>query len=227
MKKYVFVTFAMIKILLLSVDGIIAQTYNNGSRKSRDRSSTYKPPQGQPGVSVLGSPLQPVDPPTSGCQAIYNHLANWKGESNESPAAEVCFSWYVAPPDDNGIGVIVDPFFPRGPIVSSVPFKANKDAVNSDSKNIRLENLLILQDSSGVNGLGSRLKKARFEVNTEQNGAEIFDVKGKTVTNIAFYEPNKKGEIWGRCSYQNKSYYVKMTWEKGKMVNEYNFELLK
>ena len=213
--------------MLLSVISLNAQTYNNGSKKGKDKMSNHNAPKGQPGVSVLGSPLQPVDPPASGCQAIYNHLANWKGETNESPAAEVCFSWYVAPPNDNGISVIVDPFFPKGPFVSSVPFKATKDAVNADSKNIRLENLLILQDSSGVNGLGSRLKKARFEVNTELNAAEIFDVKGKTVTNIAFYEPNKKGDIWGRCSYQNKSYYVKMTWEKAKMVNEYTFELLK
>jgi hypothetical protein len=222
-------TFLML-CFLFTAQLFYAQQYNtsNGNQnmdKNKKQENTPPPP---PKDNPLPENPNSSKVPSTGCGSIWNHLVSWQGKNSESPGAEISFEWYDAPANDDGSSVIVDPVFPGNDDVIAVvdPVKIKKSSVNEDSPDIKFSQGDIDVERSKNKDIAALLKLKKVAIDAKTNRAAIKDPKGPSIAEIQFFDANKKGEMWGRCKYNKKKYYVKMKWTMGKFEGN-NFEAIK
>ncbi len=223
----------LILFFILSSQFVMAQGYNGSSnqqKKSGDKKSSHTAPPDNPDNNTIQSPLQPVDVPESGCGAIWHHLGYWSSsKSSESAAAQVGFSWYEAPSNDDGRSVISDPVFPgnnSGKVAIADSTNLSNLSVNEESPDIKFEGVKITVLNANDKNFEKLRVNSIFSVNAKTNKASFSDSRGLNSINIDFFDANQKGEMWGRCKINNKKYFVRMNWKLGKKVGK-EFSVLK
>ncbi len=155
---------------------------------------------------------------SSPCGAVYQHITTSDYDANSRPACKMYIDLH---PCSNGEKVISNAVNNPKKVLL-----ANGSIIEDDNKcqeNIFCvpAKLLIPQDSSGIGAI-NQFDNSIVKVN-ENGDFEIRTLKDKFLTGGKFGQPNEKGEVWANCTYKNKNYCIRMSWEKGQLDIRNNF----
>lgn len=155
------------------------------------------------------------------CARLWEHLNNWKGEVGESAGAYVELKWFEdngsifkdKPLNDSGLKEIPGP---------DVKGELTEQAVKPNDEHIYIPIEEPLADE--VTGPG-------LDINTAKQAATdgsitFFNKRGGVVTGVNFDDPDKFGNIWGKCTIKGKKFVVLYIWKRGKFSARNKFILL-
>jgi hypothetical protein len=172
-----------------------------------------------------------------GCEAIWDHIKNWKGKNGESGAAKISFE--IIPNNANIVQVkefkktrggkfldvkVLDP----NKLVKSIS-QIIKES-NLDENRIILDPVKIEQAAAADSVstiLNQNFKENVFVLNAENNELKINDSRGNTLFTSQLTTASGKNEIWGTCEMNKKSYVVKLNWTRGEIGQNPAFKEVK
>jgi hypothetical protein len=172
-----------------------------------------------------------------GCDAIWDHIKNWKGKNGESGAAKISFE--IIPNRSNIVQVKEFKKTKGGKFLDVKildPSKLLKSTSQIIKENNLNENRIILDpvtmdqavttDSVGTI-LNQNFKEKVFVLNAENNELKINDSKGITLFTSQLTTASGKNEIWGICEMNQKSFVIKLNWTRGEIGQNPSFKEVK